>query len=60
VAVPDAHLLVAMGGSDAGSHVEDHASWRTPGMDPVDPLTGSMAFRRRISRRIVGEMMPRV
>ena len=42
MAVPDAQLLVAVGGADAGVHVEDHASWRTPSMDPVDPLAGEI------------------
>ena len=48
VTVPDAHLLVTVGGADAGVHVEDHASWRTPGMDPVDPLAGEIGERREV------------
>ena len=38
MAVPDAHLLFAMGGADARIHVEHDASRRTAGVNLVDPL----------------------
>jgi len=38
--VPDAHLLFAMGRTDARIHVEHDASRRTAAMNTVDPLAG--------------------
>ena len=40
MAVPDAHLLLAMGRADARIHVEHDASRRTAAMHAVDPLAG--------------------
>jgi hypothetical protein len=39
VAVPDAILLFAVSRTDARIHVEHDASWRTPCMNPVNPLS---------------------
>jgi hypothetical protein len=38
MAVPDAHLLLAMRWADARIHVEHDASGRTAAMNLVDPL----------------------
>ena len=40
MAFPDAHLLLAMGRTDAGIHVEHDALRRTANMYAVDPLAG--------------------
>ena len=48
MAVPDAHLLFAMGRADARIHVEHDASRRTAGMNPVDPLAGKIGERREV------------
>ena len=48
MAVPDAHLLFAMGRADARIHVEHDASRRTAGMNSVDPLAGKIGERRKV------------
>src|ERR1700758_1877294 len=42
VAVPEAHLLLAMGGTGARIHVEHDAARRTAIMDLIDPLAGKI------------------
>jgi hypothetical protein len=39
VTVPDAHLLLAMGGADARIHVEHDTARRTASMDEINPLS---------------------
>ena len=51
VAVPDAHLLLAMGRADARIHVEHDASRRTAAMNAVDPLAGKIGERREVLLR---------
>src|SRR5271157_3074106 len=42
MAVPDAHLLLAVRRTNALIHVEHDASWRTTTMNAVDPLAGQI------------------
>ena len=42
MAIPDAHLLLAMGRADARIHVEHDAAWRPSIVHEVDPLTGQV------------------
>ena len=48
VAVPAAHLLLAMRRADAGIHVEQNASRRTAAMNAVDSLTGKIGERGKV------------
>jgi hypothetical protein len=48
MAVPDAHLLFAMGWTDARIHVEHDASGRAAGMDLVDPMAGEFGERGEV------------
>jgi len=62
VAIPDAHLLFAMGRADARIHVEHYASRRTASVNAVDPLAGKIGERhrflsapsQRVSKRPIG------
>ena len=51
VAVPDAHLLIAVGRADARIPVEHDASRRTAAMNAVDPLAGEVGERREVVLR---------
>jgi hypothetical protein len=50
MAIPDAHLLIAMGRADARIHVEHDASLRATAMNTVDPLAGEIGERRKVLR----------
>jgi hypothetical protein len=43
VTIPDAHLLLAMGGTDTRIPIEHNASRRTAAMNPVDPSAGEIS-----------------
>jgi hypothetical protein len=45
LAVPDAHLLFAVGRTNARMDVEHDAFWRTAAMNLVDPLARSIGER---------------
>jgi hypothetical protein len=45
VAVPDAHLLLAMRRAHARIHIEHDASWRTTTMDDIDPPAAKISER---------------
>ena len=51
VAVPDAHLLLAMGRADARIHIEHDASRRPAAMDAVDPAAGQFGEGREVPLR---------
>src|SRR5207344_2752835 len=51
VAVPNAHLLLALGRTDARIHVEHDSSRRTAAMNDVDPLTGEVGECREVVGR---------
>jgi hypothetical protein len=48
MAVPDAHLLFAVGRADARIHVQDDALGRTASMNAVDPLSRKIGKRREV------------
>jgi hypothetical protein len=48
VAIPDAHLLLAMGRTDARIHVEHDAARRTASMDAIDPLREVRKLNERV------------
>jgi hypothetical protein len=48
MAVPDAHLLFAMGRTDARIHVEHDAARRTPSMNEIDPLSRKIGKGRKV------------
>jgi hypothetical protein len=51
MAVPDAHLLLAMGRAHARIHVEHNASWRAASMNAVDPLAGKLSESEEVLSR---------
>src|SRR5580704_14672594 len=51
MAVPDAHLLLAVRRADARIHVEHDASGRATAMHSVDPLPGKIEERRKVPFR---------
>ena len=50
MAVPDAHLLLAVGRAHARIHVEHDASRRAAAMHKVDPLAGQVGKSREVLR----------
>ena len=51
MAVPDAHLLLAVGRAHARIHVEDDASRRAAAVHKVDPLAGKIGKSREVRGR---------
>jgi hypothetical protein len=50
MAVPDAHLLLAVGRAHARIHVEDDASRRAAAVHKVDPIARQVGKRREVRR----------